>query len=181
MGPKEAVLFFVRKARAIETRQFFKELLYFAGFLGAEFDRGHIAAFGESIGCKLTPRTAQLLGIQMYLNPCGVTFPKRRRRSVGKRNRQWIAAHARRLVADIRAQGFGSALTLPLKVSSRRFMPVGFPFALVGPGDLLALPLRLSRCDRFRRSGKSSGPPPFAPSLNVQGDDAHNNSGFSVI
>jgi hypothetical protein len=46
---------------------------------------------------------------------------------------------------------------------------VGFSFALVGRGDLLALP------------GKSSGPPPFAPSLNVDGDDAHNNSGFSVI
>jgi hypothetical protein len=56
----------------------------------------------------------------------------------------------------------------------------GFFFALVGPGDLLALPLRplVSRCDRFRRPGKSSGPPPFAPSLNVQGNDTHNNSGF---
>jgi hypothetical protein len=60
---------------------------------------------------------------------------------------------------------------------------VGFSFALVrlGPGDLQALPLRPPRCDRFRRPGKSSGPPPFAPSLNVHGDDAHNNSGFSVI
>ena len=28
---------------------------------------------------------------------------------------------------------------------------------------------------------ESSGPPPFAPSLNVQGDATHNNSGFSVI
>jgi hypothetical protein len=52
--------------------------------------------------------------------------------------------------------------------------------ALVGPGDLLALPLRplVSTCDRFRRPGKSRGPPPFAPSLNVQGDDTHNGSGF---
>jgi hypothetical protein len=60
---------------------------------------------------------------------------------------------------------------------------VGFSFALVGPGDLLALPVRplVSRCDRFRWPGKSSGPSPFAPSLNVQGDDTHNNSGFSVI
>jgi hypothetical protein len=60
---------------------------------------------------------------------------------------------------------------------------VGFSFALVrlGPGDLQARPLRPPRCDRFRRPGKSSGPPPFAPSLNVYGDDAHNNSGFSVI
>ena len=66
---------------------------------------------------------------------------------------------------------------------TRRLNPVGFSFALVGPGDLLALPVRprVSRCDRFRRPGKSSGPPPVAPSLNVQGDDTHNNSGFSVI
>jgi hypothetical protein len=64
-----------------------------------------------------------------------------------------------------------------------QFTPVGFSFAPVGPGDLLALPLRplVSRCDRFRRPGKPSGPPLFAPSLNVQGDDTHNNSGFSVI
>jgi hypothetical protein len=43
---------------------------------------------------------------------------------------------------------------------------------------MLALPLRplVSRCDRFRWPGKSSGPPPFAPSLNIQGDDTHNNS-----
>jgi hypothetical protein len=80
-------------------------------------------------------------------------------------------------------RGFGPALTPPIRVSSPPLQPGGFSFALVGPGDLLALPLRplVSRCDRFRRQGKSSGPPPFAPSLNVQGDDTHNNSGFSVI
>ena len=46
---------------------------------------------------------------------------------------------------------------------------------------MLALPLRplVSRCDRFRWPGKSSGPPPFAPSLNIQGDDTHNNSEVS--
>jgi hypothetical protein len=62
---------------------------------------------------------------------------------------------------------------------ARRFTPAGFSFALVRPGDLLALPLRqlISRCDRFRRPGKSSGPPPFAPSLNVQGHVTHNDSG----
>jgi hypothetical protein len=45
---------------------------------------------------------------------------------------------------------------------------------------VLALRLRptVSRYDRFRRPGKSSGPPPFASSLNVQGDDTHNSSGF---
>jgi hypothetical protein len=65
---------------------------------------------------------------------------------------------------------------------ARRFHPGGFLFALVGPDDLLAFLLRplVSRCDRFqfRRPGKLSGPPPFTPSLNVQRDDAHNNSGF---
>jgi hypothetical protein len=56
-------------------------------------------------------------------------------------------------------------------------------FAFVGCGDLLAFTLRplVSRCDRFRRLGKSSGPPLFAPSLNVQGDVAHNSSGLAVI
>jgi hypothetical protein len=63
-------------------------------------------------------------------------------------------------------------------LASRRFRP-GF-FALVGPDDLLAFLLRplVSRCERFRRPGKLSGPPPFTPSLNVQRDDTHNNSGF---
>ena len=53
-------------------------------------------------------------------------------------------------------------------------------FALVRPGDLQDLPHRLldPRCDRFRRPGKSNGPSPFAPSLNVQGNDTHSNSGF---
>jgi hypothetical protein len=66
---------------------------------------------------------------------------------------------------------------------ARRFNPVGFSVARVGSGDPLALPLRprASRRDRFRRPGKSSGPPPFAPSLNVQGDDTHHNSGFDAL
>jgi hypothetical protein len=33
----------------------------------------------------------------------------------------------------------------------------------------------------WRLPRKSGGPPLFAPSLNVKGDDTHNNSGFSVI
>src|ERR1700722_17660420 len=101
MGLKEAVLVFGRKARAIETRQFFKEFLYFAGFLLAELDRSHIAPFGESIRCKLAPQTAKLLGIQVFLEAEGRLLGrllrandrreanmKRRRRSVRKRNRQ---------------------------------------------------------------------------------------------
>ena len=58
-----------------------------------------------------------------------------------------------------------------------------FSVGLIRRGELLALPLGLvvSRCDCFRWPGKSSGPPPFAPSLNVQGDDAHNSSGLAVI
>jgi hypothetical protein len=76
IGTKEAVLVFGRKAGVIERRQFLKEFLYFAGFLFAEFDRGHIGTLGESsIGCKLTPQTAQLLGIQLFLDRRSVTFP----------------------------------------------------------------------------------------------------------
>jgi hypothetical protein len=55
----------------------------------------------------------------------------------------------------------------------------------VGPDDLLGFLFRplVSRCDRFRfrRPGKLSGPPPFTASLNVQRDDAHNNSGFGCF
>jgi hypothetical protein len=46
---------------------------------------------------------------------------------------------------------------------------------------MLLLPFKamlLLECARGRKSG---GPPLFAPSLNVQGDDTHNNSGLSVI
>jgi hypothetical protein len=68
---------------------------------------------------------------------------------------------------------------------ARRFYRRGDSFALVGPDDQPAFPLRpmVSRCDRFRflRPGKLSGPPPFTPSLNVQRDDAHNNSGFGDL
>jgi hypothetical protein len=49
IGTKEAVLVFGRKARAIERRYFLENLLYFAGFLLAEFDRGHIAALRRII------------------------------------------------------------------------------------------------------------------------------------
>src|SRR5207244_10221737 len=81
--------------------------------------------------------------------------------------------------AGLRSRAHTADKGLEPAASTRWF----FSFAVVGPGDLLALPLRplVSRCDRFRRPGKSSGPPPFAPSLNVQRDDTHNNSGFSVI
>jgi hypothetical protein len=63
---------------------------------------------------------------------------------------------------------------------ARRLSLAGFSFALAGRGDLLALPFwpSLPRCDRFHRPRKSSGPPLFAPSLKVQGDDTHNNSGL---
>jgi hypothetical protein len=67
IGLKKAVLVFGRTARAIERRYFFKELLDFAGFLRAEFDRGHIAALRRIIdGCKWAPRTAHLLGIRLF-------------------------------------------------------------------------------------------------------------------
>lgn len=41
--------------------------------------------------------------------------------------------------------------------------------------------LLASRFNRLRRPRKSSGPPPFAPSLKIQGDDAHNNSVFGDL
>jgi hypothetical protein len=68
-------------------------------------------------------------------------------------------------------------LTPPIEVSSPPLQPGGLFFCSCR-ARLLALPLwpLISRCDQFRRPGKSSGPPPFAPSLNVQGDDTHNNS-----
>jgi hypothetical protein len=59
---------------------------------------------------------------------------KRRRRSIKKRNRQRLgrSRKAAQAVTASRVRGFGPALT----------PPVGFSFALVGPGDLLAVPLR---------------------------------------
>ena len=52
----------------------------------------------------------------------------------------------------------------------------------VGGGKLLILPFKfLLRRHRRDRPRKSSGPPLFVPSLKVQGDDTHNDSGFSVI
>jgi hypothetical protein len=60
---------------------------------------------------------------------------------------------------------------------------VGFSFAIVGRGELLMLllPFKAMLLLERARGRKSSGPPPFAPSLNVHGDDTHNNSRFSVI
>jgi hypothetical protein len=54
------------------------------------------------------------------------------------------------------------------------FDPVGFSFAIVRSVDVLALPVL--NCNRFCRPRKSSGPPLFAPSLKIQGDDAHDHS-----
>jgi hypothetical protein len=52
----------------------------------------------------------------------------------------------------------------------------------VGGGKLLILPFKcLLRRHRRDRPRKSGGPPLFVPSLKVQGDDTHNDSGFSVI
>ena len=64
---------------------------------------------------------------------------------------------------------------------ARRFNP-GFSFGFGGFGKLLLL-LRLAlRCRWRSRPTKSGGPPPFAPSLKVQGYNAHDrNSGFSVL
>jgi hypothetical protein len=60
---------------------------------------------------------------------------------------------------------------------------VGFSFAVIGRGELLMmlLPFKAMLLSERARSRKSGSPPPFAPFLKVQGDDTHNNSGFSVI
>jgi hypothetical protein len=56
----------------------------------------------------------------------------------------------------------------------------GFSFAFVGRGDPLMLLLPF-KAMFFGRTGKSGRPPPFEPSLKVQGDIAHNqSSGFAV-
>jgi hypothetical protein len=64
---------------------------------------------------------------------------------------------------------------------SRPVLPAGFSFAFAGRGELLMLLLPFKAMLPLGHARKSSGPPPFASSLNVQGDDSHNNSGFLVI
>jgi hypothetical protein len=64
---------------------------------------------------------------------------------------------------------------------ARRLIPVGFSFALAGRARQLILPFKLMLLGRGRRirSQESGGPPPFEPSLKVEGDTAHNQtSGF---
>jgi hypothetical protein len=60
----------------------------------------------------------------------------------------------------------------PLAAGSTRWV---FLLLFVRPDDLLAFPFRprVSRCDRFRLLGKSSGPPLFTSPLDVEGDDTH--------
>jgi hypothetical protein len=61
--------------------------------------------------------------------------------------------------------------------------PAGFSFGFGGRAELLTLLFMLALLGRgfWRLPRKSGGPPLFAPSLNVKGDDTHNNSGLSVI
>jgi hypothetical protein len=78
MSPKEAVFVIGRKARAIETRQFFKEFLYFAGFLLAELDRGHIAALWRIINRMQVdaPNGATFGHSVVFLDCGGRDFPQ---------------------------------------------------------------------------------------------------------
>ncbi len=69
-----------------------------------------------------------------------------------------------------------------------RARPAGSPrraflFGFGSRAELLILLFKVALLGRgfWRLPGKSGGPPLFAPSLKVQGDDTHNNSGFSVI
>jgi hypothetical protein len=54
---------------------------------------------------------------------------------------------------------------------------------LGAPAELLTLLLILALLGRgfWRLPRKSGGPPLFEPPLKINGDDTHNNSGFSVI
>jgi hypothetical protein len=60
---------------------------------------------------------------------------------------------------------------------------MGFPFVFGGLAELLTLLFMLALLGRgfWRLPRKSGGPPLFAPSLKVQGNDTHNNSGFLMI
>jgi hypothetical protein len=92
------------------------------------------------------------------------------------RGHQLVTLEERRQLARYAIEGIDPQLLSP------PLQPGGILLLhFVRTGDLLALPLQplVSRSDRFRWPGKSSGPPPFAPSLNIQGDDTHNNSEFS--
>src|SRR5450631_3292898 len=62
-----------------------------------------------------------------------------------------------------------------------RFNSAVFSFGFAERGQLLILPFKLTLRRGRHRPQKSGGPSLFAPSLKVQGDDTHNNSGFSVI
>jgi hypothetical protein len=79
-----------------------------------------------------------------------------------------------------RARGSGPRSHRRCRPHARRFNPADFSFGFGGFGKLLLLRLALGRRWRSRPT-KSGGPPLFEPSLKVQGDDTHNNSGFSVI
>jgi hypothetical protein len=46
---------------------------------------------------------------------------------------------------------------------------------------MLPLPFKAMLVLERARGRKSGGPPLFAPSLKVQGDNTHNNSGFSLF
>jgi hypothetical protein len=52
---------------------------------------------------------------------------------------------------------------------------VGFPFAVVGRGELLLLlPFKAMLLSKSARGRESGSPPPLAPSFDVQRDIAHN-------
>ena len=62
-----------------------------------------------------------------------------------------------------------------------RLDSVSYCFGPASRGQLLILPFKLTLRRVRRRSEESGGPPLFELSLKVQGDNTHNNSGFSVI
>ena len=80
----------------------------------------------------------------------------------------------------VAGQPFGPRSHRRCRPQAHRFNPACFSFGFGGFGKLLLLRLALGRRWRSRPT-KSGGPPLYEPSFKVQGDDTHNNSGFSVI
>ena len=102
--------------------------------------------------------------------------------------RRFYNASAGRWVPGLECRKIAAPVTAPhytarVDINARRLNPAGFPFSFAGREGVLTLLFMLALLGRgfWRLPCKSGGPPLFAPSLNVQGDDTHNSSGFSVI
>jgi hypothetical protein len=102
---------------------------------------------------------------------------------------RWWAVRGSKPEAEPAAAGDTSPVAKPLVFhdalalnSTRRLRSAGFPFGFGMPAEPLTQPFILALFGRGLRRlpHKSGGPPPLKPSLNVQGDDTHNNSSDST-